>query len=151
MDPNNNQQPPVQNPAPAAPSAAPVGAAGPNPVVPPPQPGIENNANVVKNQDQPQGRDKKKLIVVSFLILIILLILAVVGYYAYSTMMSSSTEEVPTATITEVPTVSPEPTIPPDPIEGEEDLNEVIDELDNATDEAALDSEVQGLQSDSNF
>ena len=151
MEPNENQPAPSSTPTPDA-----AGGVTPNPTSTPPiatpsQPGASDSASVVKNQDQAGGgKDKKKMAVVGLLVVIILMILAVVGYYAYGAMSSGGTDEVET-TITQPPTPTLEPTAMPSPIENEDDLNGVIDEIDSATDEAAMEKEVQGLQSDSNF
>jgi len=148
MESNVNQ--PEPNTTPAA-EGAPVVGTDTLPVTPP-QPSTDTNPAVVKSQDQNMGgKDKKKMAVVAFLILILLAIVAIIGYYAYSTMNPGGAEEVPQATISETPSPTIEPTAVPSPIQGEDDLNQVIDEIDKATDEANMNKEVQGLQTDSNF
>ena len=147
MEPNQNQS--TQNPAPAAPENS-GGTGSPPPSAPPQQNLNAGMNNTVENKDQAGGKDKKKMAVVAVLVLIILMIFAVVGYYAYSSM-GSSTKEEPVNTITEAPTPTVEPTGPADPIQNEEELDQVLDDIDNATDGAMMEEEVQGLRTDSNF
>jgi hypothetical protein len=135
MEPTNSA--PTQNPIPVTPATPPV------------SPTTTPNQNVVVSPKK-SGMGGKKGLIILLAALVLLVVLGGAGYYYYANMMNKNPE------VTAVPTLQPEPTevMPtedPDAITDESQLDGVVDDLDNATDEANMNQEVQGLQSDSNF
>ncbi len=84
------------------------------------------------------------------LFFIILVVLIGIGYYLYATMYSKPSE-TSQAMPTIAPVVTVAPTQFPDAIQDESELDGIVDELDKATDEATMNTEVKGLQTDTNF
>lgn len=144
MEPNNNNQPPA-NPAQSDPAVQPS-------TTPPP---ATNQATATPEAkgDQGGGRDMKKIGLIVVLLIVSLITLSVVGYYAYGSFGGSSDDTVPNQNEQLQPPVTPTPDVEVEdvPIVDDEELDDVIDEIDEASDEAELNEEVQGLQSDSNF
>lgn len=133
----NNPTTPTTPPQPAAPSA-------------PATPGATPSQTVVKGSSNKPGMNKKTMIM-AFLLVVILVVLAAIGYYYYTNIMNVDRK----GEITAFPSPELEPTAAPtespDQITDESELDQVISDLDNSTEEANMTQEANGLQSDSNF
>ena len=134
MDQNNTTTPT------STPAATPVAPAPP--VSPAPASGA-----VVSSPKKP-GMGKKPVIIVLVLV-IFLVVLGAAGYYYYANMMSKPEQAKAFPTL--APVVSVAPTQDPEAIQDENDLDDVVNGLDSASDEADMTTESKSLQTDSNF
>jgi hypothetical protein len=146
MDPNNTTQPTAS--APTAPSAVPAQpATAPQPQAPSAAPAPAG----APSEQSGSGGGKKKLIVV-LLFVVILLILAAVAYFYYSsTKNKSAANETSYVAPSTAPTVTAAPTQNPNAITDESQLDQVVNDIDSASDEANMTKDATSLKTDSNF
>lgn len=93
----------------------------------------------------------KKGMVIALLILVLIALAAIGGYFYYANVMNKPSDQMSKIIPTIAPMVTNMPTEAPDAIKDSSELDNVVKELDTASDEADITNEAKNLQTDSNF